>query len=212
MSKRQKIIDFHSHLGDIFATNRNVIHKQNARMDETAGYRDPFLDLSKNGFNEPLIDPSQSEEIVNLINMSMARTAANTLQHLTKRMDENGLDHVCLYPILPHIGFEDYLAASKIESRIIPFTSADWSCDPDEIGEKLLKDVEKGAKGLKIHPVLQPISLQNPKVSHVLKYWTKTDLPVVSHCGNNSYYNDPILQKTEYPESGEHSYCVQAEQ
>lgn len=208
--ERQRIIDFHSHLGDIFATKRNVIYDYDKEPDKSKFYRDPFVTLSESGFSEPLIDPEKPEEITNLINCSMSRTAANTLQRLTERMDKFGLDYVCLYPILPHIGFEDYLAAKSLEPRILPFTSADWSREPDAIGKKLLKDVERGAKGFKIHPVIQPISLQNPKVKEVLKHWEKTGLPVTSHCGNNSYYNDPELQKTECPENGEPKYFVQA--
>jgi predicted TIM-barrel fold metal-dependent hydrolase len=197
-------------MGDIFANKLNVIYDLDAAIDSSKFYRDPFVALSESGFSEPLIDPSKPEEITNLIECSHARTRVNTLQHLTERMDKYGLDYVCLYPILPHLGFEDYLAAAGLEPRILPFTSADWTRDVDEIGEKLLKDVEAGAKGLKIHPVLQPISLQDPKVAHVLRYWAKTDLPVTSHCGNNSYYNDEAGQATEVPEYGEPKYFVQA--
>jgi hypothetical protein len=209
--KKQKIIDFHSHLGDIFATKQNVIYDIDKKVDTSKFYRNPFDTESRSGFLEPLLDPSKPEELVNLCACSEAITLANTLQRLTERMDEFNLVGVCEYPILPWVGFEDYLAAKSLEPRIIPFTSADWRRDVDWIIGKLKKDVARGAKGLKIHPVIQPISLQDPKVKPVLEYWATTGLPVTSHCGENSYYcHNQAYQKTECPENGHPKYFVQA--
>jgi hypothetical protein len=211
MAKAQKIIDIHSHMGDIFATNRNVTFKQNVKVDESKFYRNPFEALSLSNFSEPLLDPTKSEELENLVNCSLAVTGANTLQRLTERCDKYNLTYVCLMPILPWMSFEEYLAAKSLEPRILPFTSADWTLEPDEIGKKLLKDVKDGAVGLKIHPVIQPISLQDPKVKYVLEtYWQKTGLPVLTHCGANSYYNAAEQKATEIPDNGDPKYFVQA--
>ena len=206
----RRIIDFHSHLGDIFATQKNVIYKYNAEVKLNEGRRDPFVHLSmvQAWFIGSRTFPLLMGGVVT--QAAFYRCWANTLEHLTKRLDDNAIDYVCLYPIYPHIAFEDYLAASKLETRILPFTSADWTQDADAICAKLLQDVQKGAKGLKIHPVLQPISLQDPKVKVVLNCWKETGLPVVSHCGANSYYNDEKYQATQVPEYGEPKYFVQA--
>jgi predicted TIM-barrel fold metal-dependent hydrolase len=133
--------------------------------------------------------------------MTAAVSWVNTLQKLGKDLDESDVDLICLYPILPHIGFEDYQAAAKMEPRIIPFTSMDLTLSPKEAAQKLLQDVKHGARGLKIHPILQPVSLRDPFVEEVLHYWAPTRLPVVSHCGVNSYYPEE-MKHHENPDYG----------
>lgn len=198
----RKIINFHAHLGDIFM-GKNVIYRQNAVMPE--GY-DPFANHEAAGFEGPLIgdDP---KELEHLIDISFERCYVNTLQNMQKEMDSNGINYVCLMPICPVVNFEDYLAASLMEPRLVPFTSADWSLGK-EAGKKLLEDVKKGAKGFKIHPVLQKISLQDELVIAALEYWEETGLPVISHCGANAYfYGEDACRCT--PEFGDVKYFIE---
>jgi predicted TIM-barrel fold metal-dependent hydrolase len=182
-----KIIDSHSHLGDIFAYEKNVIYKGLVEIDP--GKHNPFESFSQRGFEGPFLDPEKPEQVQNVIDMTAEVSYANTLAKLSRDLDEAQVDYVCMYPIAPYMNFEDYRVAALVEPRIIPFTSADWrSGDARAIGEKLLADAEQGAKGLKIHPILQKICLRDPLVEGVLEIWSQTGLPVVSHCGVNSYY------------------------
>jgi len=197
-----KIIDIHSHLGDIFATEKNVIYKGDVLLDPEK--YDPFDTFSKRGFEGVFLDPANPEEIESVIEMTAAVSYANTLTKLSRRLDKAQIDYVCLYPVAPYINFEDYRVASLVDPRIIPFTSADWQIqDAQAIGEKLLRDVEHGARGFKIHPIIQNISLRDPLVEAVLQSWEQTGLPVVSHCGVNSYYPEDCPEfKTQNPENG----------
>lgn len=197
-----KIIDSHSHLGDIFAYEKNVIYKGDVTIDPAK--HNPFDSYSKRGFEGAFLDPEKPEQVQNVIDMTAEVSYANTLAKLSRDLDEAQVDYVCMYPIAPYINFEDYRAASLIEPRILPFTSADWSIrDAKVIGEKLLADAAQGAYGLKIHPILQSISLRDPLVEEVLSIWEQTGLPVVSHCGVNSYYPDDCDEaKTQEPLNG----------
>lgn len=197
-----KIIDAHSHLGDIFAYEKNVIYKGDVPMPE--GCYDPFDAFSKKGFTGPFLDPNNPAEVQNVIDMTAAASYSNTLKKLSDDLDEAGVDYVCLFPIAPFINFEDYRVASLVEPRIIPFTSVDWSTrDVKAMQEKLIADWKAGAKGLKIHPIIQSIALSDPIVEEVLSVWEQTDLPVVSHCGVNSYYpEDSEYFETQTPEFG----------
>jgi len=197
-----KIIDGHSHLGDIFAYEKNVLYKGDVPMPE--GVHDPFEAFSRKGFQGAFLDPSKPEQIQNVIDQTAAVSYSNTLKKLSRDLDEAGIDFVCLYPNAPYINFEDYRVASLVEPRIIPFTSADWRIkDKDVLGNKLLSDVEQGAKGLKMHPILQSISLRDPYVEVILDIWSQTGLPVVSHCGINSYYPEDCEEfNTQVPEYG----------
>lgn len=184
-----KIIDCHSHLGDIFASEKNVVYKGDVPIDPSQ--HDPFASYSEGGFKGAFLDPDNPEQVKNVIDMTAAVSYANTLSKLSRDLDESHVDYVCLYPVAPFITFEDYRVAALVEPRIIPFTSADWRIeDGRAIGSQLLADAARGARGLKIHPILQNVSLRDPRVEEALALWAETGLPVVSHCGVNSYYPD----------------------
>lgn len=198
----RKIINAHAHLGDIFNPT-NAIYRQNATMSDAY---DPFTNHEAMGFEGPLIG-DDIEELYQLHDVSFERCWNNTLQNMQKEMDRNGVNYTCLMPICPTIRFEDYLAASKMDSRLIPFTSADFALGK-EAGKKLLEDVKNGAKGWKIHPVLQCISLQDELVTTALQYWEETGLPVISHCGANPYYHGEDA-KRNVPEYGDVKYFIE---
>jgi len=200
-----KIIDIHSHLGDIFAERKNVIYDLNAPDYNFINEKDPFAKHEKNHFMGPLI--SSLEEIPFLADIGTERGYYNTLEHLTKRMDEYDL-LVCLHPIHPNISFEDYLAASKLEPRILPFTSMIYSLDAQQIIEKLYLDAQRGARGLKIHPPLQNIDLSSDKLHKVMEGWEKIGLPVIIHCGANNYYYGE-RESLCTPEFGDVKYFIQ---
>lgn len=197
-----KIIDGHSHLGDIFASKKNVVYDGIKSMNPNV--YDPFSTYSKKGFQGAFLDPEDPEQVQAVIDRTYDVSMCNTLANLSRDLDEAGVDYVCLYPIAPYINFEDYRVASLVEPRIIPFTSVDWrDGNADRMKNQLLEDVENGAKGLKIHPIIQSICLKNPIVEEVLETWAQTGLPVVSHCGENSYYPEDSPEfKTQQPSYG----------
>ncbi|GGG11455.1 amidohydrolase family protein [Paenibacillus aceti] len=198
-----KIIDVHSHLGDIFAYERNVIYKKGVKVSPDK--HNPFDSYSDLGFEGPFLDPSKPEQVQNVIDMTKEVSYANTLEKFQEDMAEAQVDYVCLLPVPPYINFADYWAASLIEPRIIPFTGVDWSChDPEGQKRQIIEDYKHGAKGLKIHPILQNINLRNPVVEDVLNAWSFTDLPVIIHTGVNSYYpEDDELFQTQNPQNGD---------
>jgi predicted TIM-barrel fold metal-dependent hydrolase len=196
-----KIIDAHSHLGDIFAYEKNVIYKGDVPISPDK--YDPFYAYSMKGFQGAFLDPNNPAEVQNVIDMTAEVSYANTLKKLQDDLDEAGVNYVCMFPLAPYINFEDYRVASLVEPRILPFTSVNWSKrDADAAKKQLLKDYRNGAYGLKLHPIIQNISLRDPIVEDVLSVWAQTGLPVVSHCGVNSYYPQGEYSKTEAPENG----------
>lgn len=198
----RKIIDIHAHLGHLMY-GKNVMYKQNAVMKDMP---DPFIGHEKNGFEGPLIGPDP-KEFEMLVDASNEKCNINTLQNLQKSMDKSDIDYVCLMPICPMIYFEEYLGVSLMDPRLVPFTSADFSLKEDA-GKKLLEDVKKGAKGLKIHPVSQNISLTGKLVEKALEYWEETGLPVLSHNGANQYYYGEDVSLCT-PEFGDVKYFIE---
>lgn len=116
------------------------------------------------------------------------RCLKNTFWNVQRILDENQVDFMCILPLWPANSFEDYLAAARLEPRFLPFTCIyNTELDVDEAIEKLMQDVDQGARGLKIHPIIQNLDLKSDYVKKILMAWSKTDLPVISHCGNVEY-------------------------
>lgn len=192
-----KIIDIHAHLGDILHYQRNVIWKLGVKSGD---FPNPFKRLEESGFSTPLLQNKEEIDILNEAGKLLCRE--NTLENLTKRLNENNITYIVLYPILPNTGFEEYLAASRVEPRILLFTSADFSLPIPSLVAKLEQDIAMGAKGMKIHPILQNISLSDPRLRAAVEVFGIRKMPVVFHCGVNDYYS---ADKTEFERTPEFS-------
>ncbi|MDR0671535.1 MAG: amidohydrolase family protein [Oscillospiraceae bacterium] len=182
----RRIIDAHAHLGDIFHENRNVSFKTNVKKGD---YEDRFIELEESLFEKPLFtgDPRDLQLV---IDGGQFRCWEATLENTARQMDACEMAGIVLLPVLPNTTFEEYLAASKLEPRLIPFTAADMTLPPDEMTAKLRRDIGRGAKGLKLHPVLQNVRLTDDRMAAAAEVFAAADLPVVVHVGEGTYYSE----------------------
>lgn len=182
---RNEIIDAHAHLGDILY-GYNIIFKQNIQKRD---YHDLLERVEDNLMNEleefDHMDPEEIEE--RCLNENHARNGTATLQNMQISLEKNRIGSIWVLPITPHVCFEDILAASLMDKRIVPFTCIDFSLK-EQAGNKLIADVKNGAKGLKIHPILQRKSLLSKDVLDALSSWESTRLPVIVHSHPYQYY------------------------
>lgn len=182
----KQIIDSHAHLGDILY-GKNITFKQNVRKRDHHN----FLEMLESNMMLPpkeyeTVDPAVLEE--SILNEEQARNATATLQNMQNSLNQNGISKIWVLPVLPHVGFEEILAASKMDERIVPFTCVDFDLG-SKAGEKLLHDAANGAMGLKLHPVLQRKSLFSDEVSEALTVWEKTGKPVITHTYAYNYFH-----------------------
>jgi predicted TIM-barrel fold metal-dependent hydrolase len=184
MAKR--IIDSHAHLGDIFHENRNITFKTNVKKGD---YEDRFIELEESLFTKPLFtgDPRDLQLV---IDGGQFRCWEATLENTSRQLDECEMAGFVALPVLPNTTFEEYLAASKIDPRIIPFTAADMFLPIDEMQAKLRRDIGRGAKGLKLHPILQNVRLTDDRMHAAADVFAQADLPVVVHVGEGTYYSE----------------------
>ena len=194
--KKRRVIDFHAHLGDIFHENKNITFKTNVQKYE---YEDPFEEVEASGYRKQVIVEDEEQHAV-LIRAGQYKVWESTLVRLSADLDEARLDYTCLMPIVPNTTFEEYLAASCLEKRIIPFTSADFTLPVEEMTAKLKRDIGRGARGLKLHPILQNVSLSDSRTHAAVEVFGEAGLPVTSHCGINEYYtpDKPFKTNAEY--------------
>lgn len=92
----RRIIDFHTHIGDIFETQKNISFKTNLKKME---YDDPFIACEKSGYTQPLI-PSTQEEMDQLSRAGLYRCQAWSLENMGKEMDEAGISYAVALPVV----------------------------------------------------------------------------------------------------------------
>lgn len=193
----RRIIDFHTHLGDIFHENKSIAFKRPGIVKHPDGF-DPFEDLEQSGFTRPLIVPDIEAQNV-LIDAGQYRIWDRANIFTTGEiMDKTGISYMVSMPIMPNTSFEEALAASKLDPRFIPFTCPDFDLPDEQMMAKLKKDIALGAKGLKIHPIIQNIEITDQRCEAPIKLFGEMDMPISYHCGVNDYYkaDSPYLSLT----------------
>ena len=87
-------------------------------------YPDLFEDLARDHYSRALVTENQEEQNI-LIDAGQLRTwEYGSLEATQKALDENHIDYAVSLPVMPNSSFEEALAASKLEPRLLPFTSA----------------------------------------------------------------------------------------
>jgi hypothetical protein len=183
MAEATRIIDSHAHIGDIFHERRNVTFMTNVPL---SGEEDPFLACERAGYAWPSGGGGGMDE---LIHAGQRRCWEWTLENFGRALEPHPeVAGVVMLPIWPNQTFEEMLAASSLDPRVIPFTTCVLDMDAGGMCEKLRRDIARGAKGLKLHPTLQNAPLTDPKVEAAVQVFADAGLPVLTHCGANPYY------------------------
>jgi uncharacterized protein len=191
------IIDIHTHLGDILNPGGgNLIYQENIRKQ---------IGFDMISFSEFLLHSGATrrfdawlyEKTYNLVTRaSIARNATATLSNMQRSMDESGITWSACMPIPPYLTFGDLKTAKEKEDRIIPFTGVDYtrSATADDLEAVFAADVAAGAKGLKLHPIIQRTPLTDARTLAAVEAFAVHRRPILFHCGISSYYIEPEPQ------------------
>ena len=180
----RRVIDIHVLMGDIFL-GRNVSFRTFQPRPEELD--DHFAENGRRGFNFTVVGKTPAE-LEHRMRQGQRRLACATLENIGRSMDEEGVAYSALMPVYPYTGFEEYLAASGLDTRMIPFSSPDFSLPADRMVEKLKRDIARGARGLKIHSVLQNVKMNDPRTRAAVEVFGRAGLPVMFHIGVSYYY------------------------
>jgi uncharacterized protein len=181
------IIDIHSHLGDILHPNGgDVIFREG--IPEFTG-TDTIAFAAENLYRIPeeLADISDDERLRLLGESSQIRSATASLENMGKSLEDTGIVKTACMPIPPYVCFEDLNKVAKQDDRIIPFTGLDFT-RPEKIAQDLERDVKNGAKGLKIHPIIQKTPANSEIIVTAVAAFSSYGLPLLLHSGFSSYY------------------------
>jgi predicted TIM-barrel fold metal-dependent hydrolase len=180
------IIDIHSHLGNILEHGGGDIINQTGVVIEKMF--DPMT-INEKGLMRTYGLGSIPYIIFHYwaTKSQRARNAAASLENMQRSMSNAGVDYTVCMPIAPYVTFEDLAQARDKEKTIIPFTSIDFS-RKHNIGKKLAQDVNRGAFGLKLHPIIQAVSLSDRRTLEALSAFEPLKKPVLTHSGVSGYY------------------------
>jgi predicted TIM-barrel fold metal-dependent hydrolase len=182
-----RIIDAHGHLGDILEPGGGALIGQVGVVKERL--TDPVSLSERRLHATPVIVGKIGYRLFRrwATRAERARNATATLENFARSLDETGIAHAVALPVPPYVTFADLAKAAAEEPRVVPFTGADFTRDADP-GPALDAAVAAGARGLKLHPIIQKVPLTSPRTHAVVEAFARHDLPILFHCGISSYY------------------------
>jgi predicted TIM-barrel fold metal-dependent hydrolase len=116
-----------------------------------------------------------------------AKNASGTLENMRASMDAVGIWKTVCLPVFPHLTFDDLHQAAKVDEGVIPFTGFDPGRD-DDVEAQLRDDVFRGAKGMKLHPIIQNEPLTSRRTMEAVEAFAEYRLPILLHTGVATYY------------------------
>ncbi len=204
-----KIIDVHAHLGDLLYPNGgDLIEKVGVKKPsgfELLGFMEQLYTWQPQVMNRvyALLPESVNKAIeARTDREGIARNRLGTRENLRAELDRYGIDHCVLLPVYPHVSFQDLWSATQKDNTLIPFTGPDFD-HLDQLEEKLAHDVAAGAKGMKIHPILQKVGMDDERMKQVIEAFQPYDLPILFHTGYANYYLDPAEAHMQNSNFGE---------
>ena len=181
-----RIIDAHSHIGDILYTDGgNIIEQKGVRKKLIF---DPIT-ISQMGLNRDYGLGNLHYKIFLhwIIRAERERNFTATRENTRKSMDKNGVTSTVCLPLPPNVVFADVKAAAEKDPGLIPFTGVDFS-DTSQLDKQFEAEVAAGAKGLKLHPIIQQISFSDERLIKAVQAFMPFDLPILFHAGISNYY------------------------
>jgi predicted TIM-barrel fold metal-dependent hydrolase len=180
------VIDAHSHLGDIlYAGGGRLIAATGVR--KRAGIDLVSFAERRGHRRAPVLGKLLYRVTGRLVTRGeRARNATATLENFLRSMDEAGVGYSVALPIPPHVRYADLRPYAERNERIVAFAGVDYS-DDDPLAA-LAADVRAGARGLKLHPIIQKRRLVDPLTLAAVEACGRHGLPVLFHCGISSYY------------------------
>jgi len=180
------IIDAHSHIGDI-------LYPGGGRIIEYKGVRKKLI-----------FDPiSMWQMVLNrnfgmgtlayriflhwIIRAEQERNFTGTRENARNSMDQSGVTSTVCLPLPPHVVFADLKSAAEKDPGVIPFTGVDFS-DTSQLDKQFQAEVGAGAKGLKLHPIIQKVSFSDKQLIKAVQAFMPFDLPILFHAGVSNYY------------------------
>lgn len=186
----ERIIDFHTHIGDVINGFDPVYTPQEKP------FRFIIHLFSKIGFWSPFPGPTPAWMRIPLAVETQMRHSWGFKDRLLDCMSKYGITCSVVHPIEPMTPTEKILNECKIDKNLIVTASVDPK-DPKKI-EKLKRYMDMGCVGLKLHPILQHTSPEDKSYFEIIEEYRRYNKFVLFHTGEYDYY----ITKTHYYQYG----------
>jgi len=179
-----KIIDAHSHIGDIlYPGGGELIFKTGIPFPPPSIYHRSYeKTLFRETFVTRVIDKAAP---MIPVNCERRRNFAATMENFRASLAGTEISRCVCAPIAPNVTFADILAAQKADPRIVAFTTPDFTASGTV--ELLTKDLPLAA-GVKIHPIIQETEADSREVIEAVEVVAAFPKPVLLHAGESLYY------------------------
>ena len=195
-----EIIDVHTHLGDILYPNGGELIDKTGMQAKSLFDTGWLTALFQYKLGEELKEPGKFARSMATYS-GRQRNFGATLENMQIELARSGVNRVCCLPIPPNVVFGDLKKAQEKDNRVIPFTGVDFN-DMEGFEDRLQQDVENGAKGMKIHPIIQNVSPTDERVRQVVEeFKLRHKLPIIFHTSRSQYYLGKEREK-ETPDNG----------
>jgi predicted TIM-barrel fold metal-dependent hydrolase len=172
-----KIIDTHVHLGDIYEPSlisleertSETTHPGKPNTYEQMGFGNIYLGRINYLF-KPLVASS-----------ARSFTRYGNLPNLEESMKKTGIERSIILALEPYVSTDSVLSVCRKNNNLIPFCSVHPK-DKDK-KEKLSRYVGGGCKGLKVHPVIQEVSPDDPATFELIEEAKIYNIPILFHVG-----------------------------
>lgn len=94
----------------------------------------------------------------------------------------------CVLDVEPNTKYENILNYSVEDSRILPFISPDFTLPKETMVERI-KKYGDSSYGMKIHPIIQGIRVNEEIVFSAIEAYLEFEKPVILHTGRADYGN-----------------------
>lgn len=194
------IVDFHTHLGSYFLFSSPLdLNRRTGNVQHCFREHELPIDIEVySGVN--LKNTRRNGTFGDHAHTIFTKHGANatyTVPNILEEMDRLCVDKSVLLAI-DILGAQNslhQLDAVADTPRLIPFCavtalSPRWEAEMDAC-------VERGARGLKIHPYAQFLAPNHPRMLKLLARWRRTGLPVLFHTANNGLEPAPLRKLSD---------------
>ena len=176
------LIDTHIHLGNIYGFKENIpLEEREARTThpckpntyEVMRFRNIYLGRLNYLFRSLIAGSAR------------VTTKYGNVPNLLDSMSRSKVSKSIVLPIAPYVDSDLVLKVCARNPQLIPFCSVHPR--DREKRRKLERYVKAGAKGLKLHPVIQEFHPADPAVMELIEEVKLYDIPVVVHWGGGRW-------------------------
>ena len=176
------VLDFHTHAQNVYGTCcvpplwRPFLRNGLARFHETTG------------FDARVVRAESKVTLAWVVREMHSRFAALTFDGYLAAMPKNGVTHACALPVEPMSRTSELLALVRGHPEVLPFASVDFTSGEDVV-RQLDRHLSAGCRGLKLHPIMQDVDLDDPRVAALFAR-IDGDVPILVHTGRMHYWAD----------------------